>query len=248
MSKASEYLQCFGSDALKRLHGCAIAEADRGSDSPCHDLARPLRRPQIGLGNPHAPILFLSPSPLDPASTSNEAFQTWLDRESALQQHLASETVQPYFRFVRAVLLELRRRFGQTPGKHDPFDFAFHSWSVRCATENPDRVTEAAVNQCGERHLEGLLATLAPRAIVAMGGPMARYFWWRNQNSWEGWKPMTAMHGQRLTYSQENRSVPVILSVHPYQKDVAYRPEVIGRALADSMRASDLEPGEMKAA
>ena len=248
MSKASEYLEFFGSDALKRLHGCAIAEADRGAESPCHGLARPLRRPQVGVGNPHAPILFLSPSPIDPASTSNDAFAAWLDHESALQHHLVSETVQPYFRFVRAALLELRRRFGQTPHKHDPLDFAFHSWSVRCATENPDRVTEAAVNQCGERHLEGLLATINPRVIVAMGGPVARYFWWRNQNSWDQWKPMTAMHGHRLPYRLDKGKVPVVLSIHPSQRDVAHRPEVIGRAIADSMQPADLEPREVKAA
>ena len=59
VSKGQQYLQFFGSDALKRLHGCAIAEADRGADSPCAGLAEPLRRPQIGFGNPHAPIVFL---------------------------------------------------------------------------------------------------------------------------------------------------------------------------------------------
>ncbi|TMB61602.1 MAG: hypothetical protein E6J51_12065, partial [Chloroflexi bacterium] len=82
MSKGQQYLQFFGSDALKRLHGCAIAESDRGTDSPCERLAQPLRRPQVGFGNPEAPIVFISPSPLDTASASNEAFNEWLDHEA----------------------------------------------------------------------------------------------------------------------------------------------------------------------
>lgn len=248
MSNGPEYLQFFGQDALKRLHGCAVAEAGRGQQSPCRGLARPLRRPQVGVGNPKAPILFLSPSPLDPASASHEAFGPWLDRESALEHHLTSETVQPYFRFTRAVLLELRRRFSQPPGRHDNLDLVFHTWSVRCPTENPDWVTETAVNQCGERHLEGLLASISPQVIVAMGGPTARYFWWRNHQSWNGWKTMNALHGHTLSHSLGNRPVPVILSVHPSQREVEPRPEVIGRALSESIRPSDLEPLALKAA
>src|SRR3981081_1375503 len=64
VSKGQQYLQFFGSDALKRLHGCAIAEADRGADSPCAGLAEPLPRPQIGLGNTQAPLLCSTPTPL----------------------------------------------------------------------------------------------------------------------------------------------------------------------------------------
>jgi len=116
VSKGQQYLQFFGSDALKRLHGCAIAESDAGTDSPCQTLARPLRRPQIGFGNPHAPIVFISPSPLDAAAASNEAFAEWLDREATLEHHLTSETPHPYFQFVRAVLSGARRRLGLEPG------------------------------------------------------------------------------------------------------------------------------------
>src|ERR1700730_14630708 len=160
VSKGQQYLQFFGSDALKRLHGCAIAEADRGADSPCAGLAEPLRRPQIGFGNPHAPIVFLSPSPLDAASASNEAFGEWLDHEAGLEHHMTSDTPQPYYQYVRAVLLGARRRLGQKPEKHDGMDLAFHTWAVRCPTANPDLVTDEAVNQCVDRHLHSLLVHL----------------------------------------------------------------------------------------
>src|ERR1700737_2720887 len=170
VSKGQQYLQFFGSDALKRLHGCAIAEADRGTDSPCHVLAQQLRRPQIGFGNPQAPIVFISPSPLDVFSTSNEAFTEWLEHEARLEHHMTSETPHPYFQFVRAVLTEARRRMGQKLGKHDVLDFAFHTWAVRCATENPDRVTDGAINQCVDRHLQGLLTSISPQVVIAMGG------------------------------------------------------------------------------
>ena len=123
MSKGQQYLQFFGSDALKRLHGCAIAESDRGADSPCERLAQPLRRPQVGFGNPQAPIVFISPSPLDAASASNEAFAEWLDHEAALEHHMTADAPQPYYQFVRAVLLGARRRLGQKLGKHDVLDF-----------------------------------------------------------------------------------------------------------------------------
>src|SRR2546425_7692867 len=85
VSKGQQYLQFFGSDALKRLHGCAVAEAGRAADSPCERLALPLRRPEVGFGNPQAPIVFISPSPLDAASASNEAFTEWLDHEAGLE-------------------------------------------------------------------------------------------------------------------------------------------------------------------
>src|SRR5207237_9339 len=95
--------------ALERRAGTAWAPA-RGADSPCQALPRPLRRPQVGFGNAHAPIVFISPSPLDAAATSNEAFAEWLDREAMLEHHLTSETPHPYFQFVRAVVDGARRR------------------------------------------------------------------------------------------------------------------------------------------
>src|SRR5258708_14761840 len=96
VSKGQQYLQFFGSDALKRLHGCAIAEADRGADSPCERLAQPLRRPEVGFGNPQAPIVFLSPSPLDAASASNQAFTEWLHPEAGREAPLTSGPTQPH--------------------------------------------------------------------------------------------------------------------------------------------------------
>jgi hypothetical protein len=248
VSKGQQYLQFFGSDALKRLHGCAIAEADRGADSPCHALARPLRRPQIGFGNPQAPIVFISPSPLDVAGVSNEAFGEWLEHEARLEHHLTSETPHPYFHFIRAVLTAARRRMGQTLDKHDVLDFAFHTWAVRCATENPDRVTEAATNQCVDRHLQSLLTSIAPQVVVAMGGPVARHFWWRTMRTWDGWGPMTSLHGRVLDIEIANRTVPAILSVHPYQRGIDLHPEVIGRAIGERVRPEELQPTELKAA
>lgn len=248
VSKGQQYLQFFGSDALKRLHGCAIAEQDRGAESPCSGLAQPLRRPQIGFGNPQAPVMFLSPSPLDVTSTSNEAFQEWLDHEAGLQHHMTSETPQPYFQFVRAVLKAASRRMGQEPVKHDVLDLAFHTWAVRCATANPDRVTDSALNQCVDRHLMSLLECVSPQLIVAMGGPLARHLWWRSVGSWDGWGPMTALHGRVLEVTAGQRRVPVILSVHPYQRGVELHPEVIGRELGDRLRPAALQPTELKAA
>jgi uracil-DNA glycosylase len=248
VSKGQQYLQFFGSDALKRLHGCAIAEADRGADSPCHGLAQPLRRPQIGFGNPQAAIVFISPSPLDPASTSNEAFAEWLDHEARLEHHMTSETPHPYFQFVRAVLTEARRRMGQKLEKHDVLDFAFHTWAVRCATENPDRVTEGALNQCVDRHLQSLLTSIAPQVVVAMGGSVARHLWWRTMRSWDGWGPMATLHGRVLDLGVANRTVPAILSLHPYQRGVDLHPDVIGRAIGERVRPQALEPTALKAA
>src|SRR5206468_8256224 len=95
VSKGQQYLQFFGSDTLKRLHGCAIAESDRGTDSPCQGLARPLRRPQVGFGNPQAPIVFISPSPLDVARARHEAFAQWLDPEATPQQPPKAEAAHP---------------------------------------------------------------------------------------------------------------------------------------------------------
>lgn len=248
VSKGQQYLQFFGSDALKRLHGCAIAESDRGADSPCQALARPLRRPQVGFGNPHAPIVFISPSPLDVTSASNEAFAEWLDREATLEHHLTSETPHPYFQFVRAVINGARRRLGQKPGKHDSLDLAFHTWAVRCATENPDLVTDDALNQCVERHLDSLMASITPRVVIAMGGPVARHLWWRTIRSWDGWGPMTTLHGRVLEVQLGKRTVPAILSVHPYQRGIDLHPDVIARALGERIKADELQPLELKAA
>lgn len=248
MSKGQQYLQFFGSDPLKRLHGCAIAESDRGADSPCEDLAQPLRRPQIGFGNPRAPIVFISPSPLDAASASNEAFPEWLDREAGLEHHMTSQTPHPYFQFVRSVLAGARRRLGHKAGKHDVLDFAFHTWAVRCATENPDLVTDDALNQCADRHLQDLLASIGPQVVVAMGGPVARHLWWRSMRTWDGWGPMTSLHGHLLDVPTGTGTVPAILSVHPYQRGIDLHPEVIGRAVGDRVRPEALQPTELKAA
>ena len=248
MSKGPQYLQFFGSDPLKRLHGCAVAESDRGSESPCAGLARPLRRPQVGFGNPRAPIVFLSPSPLDPASASNEAFSEWLDLESSLEHHMTAETPQPYFQFVRAVLSATRKRLGQEPGKRDVLEHAFHSWAVRCATAIPDRVTEAALGQCAERHLQSLLGAVSPGVIVAMGGPTAQYFWARTRDTWDGFGPISALHGQVLSTELAGKTVPVVLSVHPYQRHADPRPEVIARAIAERLTAGHFELRELKAA
>ena len=248
MSKGQHYLQFFGSDALKRLHGCAIAESDRGADSPCQRLAMPLRRPEVGFGNPQAPIVFLSPSPLDAASASNEAFSEWLDHEAALEHHMTSDTPQPYYQYARAVLLAARRRLGQKPDKHDVLDLAFHTWAVRCPTGNPDLVTDDALNQCVERHLHSLLGSVDPQLVVAMGGPVARHLWWRTLQSWEGWGPMTSLHGRVLDVKLGDRTVPAILSVHPFQRGIDLHPEVIGRAIGDRLKPEHLQPLELKAA
>ena len=248
MSKGQQYLQFFGSDALKRLHGCAIAESDRGTDSPCERLAQPLRRPQVGFGNPEAPIVFISPSPLDAASASNEAFNEWLDHEARLEHHMTADAPLPYFQFVRAVLLAARRRMGQKLDKHDVMDSAFHTWAVRCATDNPDRVTDAALNQCVDRHLQSLLERIAPQVIVALGGPVARHLWWKTMRTWDGWGSMTTLHGRVLDVEVGNRRVPAILSVHPFQRGIDLHPEVIGLKLAEHVRPGAFQPGELKAA
>lgn len=247
MSKATHYLEFFGSDALKRLHGCAIAEADRGAQSPCAGLARPLRRPQVGWGNPHAGLVFLSPSPIDPASAANEAFSEWLERESTLVHHMRSQTVQPYFRFVQAVLRTCRERWGQKPQKNDVTELAFHTSAARCVTENPDRVTEAALTQCVDRHLNGMLETLQPKLVVAMGGAPARYFWARSGKAWEAWGSMERLHGTLLSYSLGERELPVVLSVHPFRRELESRPEVIARVVAQILGANG-ETSELKAA
>src|ERR1700730_4391192 len=230
VSKGQQYLQFFGSDALKRLPGCAIAKAAGAAHSPCAGLAEPLRRPQIGFGNPHAPIVFLSPSPLDAASASNEAFSEWLHHEA------------------RPVPLSPRRRLGQKPEKHDGMDLAFHTWAVRCPTANPDLVTDDATNQCVDRHLHSLLESINPQLVVAMGGPVARHFWWRTMQTWDGWGRMTTLHGRVLDVRLGNRTVPAILSVHPFQRGVELHPEVIGRAIGDRLRPEQFAPQELKAA
>lgn len=248
MSKAAQHVQFFGSQPLRHLHECAIGEAAKGPESPCRHLALPDRRPQLGFGNPHGPLLFLSPSPVDPNSAGGEAFEAWLDREAGLEHHLRSELVQPYFRFCQKVFAELWNRFGQPPGKHDALDFAFHTWAVRCPTGNPDRVTEAALAQCASRHLEPIINRVAPQAIVALGGTAAAYFWRRGISGWKAWRPIEQLHGKTLAYSFEGRTIPAVLSVHPYQRDVDLHPEVIAQALSACLRPEDLQPRVLQAA
>jgi uracil-DNA glycosylase len=248
VTKGQQYLEFFGSDALKRLHGCAIAEANRGADSPCERLAQPQRRPQVGFGNPRAPIVFVGPSPLDPASASTQAFNEWLDHEAGLTHHMTSETPQPYFQFVQAVLTEMRRRLDQKPGKHDVIELAFHTWAVRCATANPDLVTDDALDQCVDRHLASMLNRIGPEVVVAMGGPVAHHLWARARRGWDTWGPMTSLHGTTLNIELDGRSIPALLSVHPYQRGIDLHPEVIGRALADRVSPQHLEPRVLKAA
>jgi hypothetical protein len=248
MGKEPVYLQVFGSDSLKRLHGCAVAEVDRGAESPCHGLARQDRRPQIGFGTPGAPILFLSPSPLDASTATAQAFGEWLEREESLPHYFISERVTPYFRFARAVLLGARERWDQKGHKQDALQLAFHSWAARCATENPDRITDQAVDQCSARHLDGVLRALSPRVIVAMGGTTARFFWTRNVGDFTDWRPIERLHGSTLTHRADGMAVPVILSIHPFQHDVDHRPDVIARALTQHLQPQDLEPGALKAA
>jgi uracil-DNA glycosylase len=248
MSSGPVYLQVFSSDALKRLHGCAVAEVDRGTGSPCHRLARVDRRPQIGFGNPSAPIVFLSPSPLDPSSATGEAFNEWLEREANLVHHFISERMTPYFRFTRAVLKVMRERWDQKPEKHDALELAFHSWVSRCPTDNPDRVTDLAVDQCGARHLDGLLQALPVRAVVALGGTTARYFWARDVAGFEAWRPIESLHGRAIRHQVDGRSIPVILSVHPFQRELATHPEVVARALTEALQPQDLLPSLEKAA
>src|SRR5256712_9796802 len=248
VSKGQQYLQFFGSDALKRMHGCAVAEAGRAADSPCGRLAQPLRRPQVGFGHPQAPIVFICPRPLDAASASNEAFSERLDHEAGLEHHMRSDAPQPYYQYARAVLLGARRRLGQKPEKHDEMDLPFHTWAVRCPTANPALVTDDALNQCVDRHLQSLLTSINPQLVVAMGGPLARHLWWRTMQTWDGWGPMTTLHGRVLDVKLGNRTVPAILSVHPFQRGVELHPEVIGRAIGDRLKPEQFQPLELKAA
>jgi hypothetical protein len=81
-----------------------------------------------------------------------------------------------------------------------------------------------------------------------MGGPTARYFWERSAASWDGWGPITALHGRVLTVELGGRNVPVVLSVHPYQRTVESRPEVIARAIADRLTPGHLAAEQLKAA
>jgi uracil-DNA glycosylase len=247
MASSHAYIQFFGSDSLRRLHGCGMAEALRGGESACHGLAQPDRRPQVGFGRPSARILFLSPRPIDPESAGNEAFNEWLEREAELEHHLTSHSVQPYFTFVRSVFRDLRKRLQQPFEKHDPLELAFHSWMVRCATQNPDRVTDGAVDQCSQRHLEALVKAMQPAAIVALGGTAAHYFWSRSGKSWESWRPVDDLHGERLQWHGPNGEVPVILSVNPDRDEDAH-PEVIARGLSQVVKAEDLEPRLAEAA
>jgi uracil-DNA glycosylase len=109
-------------------------------------------------------------------------------------------------------------------------------------------VTGAALTQCVTRHLEPIVKRVAPQAIVAMGGPAAAYFWQRAINSWKAWRPIEQLHGKTLAYYFEGRSIPVVLSVHPYQRDIDLHPEAIARALSACLRPEDLQPRMLQAA
>jgi hypothetical protein len=233
---------------LQLLHECALAEAAKGAQSPCQHLARPDRRPQLGFGNSQGPLLFLSPSPLDPGSASDAAFEAWLERESSLEHHMRWEVVQPYFQFSQKVFAGLRDRLSLPHGKRDALDYAFHTWAVRCPTGNPDRVTDPAVSQCVSRHLEPIIKRVSPQAIVAMGGTTATYFWQRAISGWKAWRPIEQLHGKTLAYHFEGRSIPVVLSVHPYRPDLDHHPETIARALSECLRPEDLQPRILQAA
>ncbi len=119
---------------------------------------------------------------------------------------------------------------------------------VRCVTGNPDRVTRDAVGLCTSRHLEPLLKTLKPRAIVALGGVAAGYFWSRSGESWDAWRPIERLHGESLGINVAGHDVPVVMSVDPYQRRVEPRPEVIARALAERFKPEDLLPQALRAA
>jgi len=248
MKTSQRLTEVVGAGPLRNLHGCASAEEGRGDASPCQGLANASVRPQVGFGNPDAPILFVGPSPLDPSSATEEAFAGWLEHEADLANHLNFERVQPYFRYVRAVLLALRRRLGLQPQPKDTLELGFHTWVVRCPTANPDRVTEGAVALCTGRHLEPLIARLKPRAAVAMGGTAARYFWSRSGAGWDGWRPVEQLHGHSLSVNGNGTPLPVVLSIHPAQRGVDPHPEVIGRALGDRLRPDQLAPGHLQAA
>ena len=248
MSRAPQHLQFFGSQPLQLLHECAATEAAKGAQSPCQQLARLDRRPQLGFGNPRGPLLFLSPSPLDPESASDAAFEAWLERESNLEHQFRWEVVQPYFQFSQRVFAGLRERLSLPHAKRDALDFAFHTWAVRCPTGNPDRVTDPALTQCVTRHLEPIVKRVAPQAIVAMGGTTAAYFWQRAISGWKAWRPIEQLHGKTLAYHFDGRSIPVILSVHPFQRGLDLHPEVIAHALSTCLRPEDLEPRILQAA
>ena len=81
-----------------------------------------------------------------------------------------------------------------------------------------------------------------------MGGPLARHLWWRTMQTWDGWGPMTTLHGRVLDVKLGNRTVPAILSVHPFQRGVELHPEVIGRAIGDRLKPEQFQPLELKAA
>ena len=59
---------------------------------------------------------------------------------------------------------------------------------------------------------------------------------------------MSTLHGRVLDIQIGNRTVPAILSVHPFQRGVDLHPEVIGRALGDRVRPEQFQPRELKAA
>jgi len=66
--------------------------------------------------------------------------------------------------------------------------------------------------------------------------------------SWDEWTSMTGLHGRVLEIAAGKRTIPAILSLHPYQRDVDLHPQVIGEAIADHLRPEHLQPAELKAA
>jgi len=59
---------------------------------------------------------------------------------------------------------------------------------------------------------------------------------------------MTSLHGRVLDVTLGNRTVPAILSVHPFQRGIDLHPEVIGRAIGDRLKPEQFQPLELKAA
>jgi hypothetical protein len=59
---------------------------------------------------------------------------------------------------------------------------------------------------------------------------------------------MTSLHGRVIDVALGKRTVPAILSVHPYQKGIDLHPELIGRELGDRLRFDQHQPIAAKAA
>ena len=59
---------------------------------------------------------------------------------------------------------------------------------------------------------------------------------------------MTTLHGRVLEVQLGKRTVPAILSVHPYQRGIDLYPDVIARVLGERIKADELQPQVLKAA